>query len=148
MAQMSARAVLVLAAAALESTMSTTQDTLLAIESIAELDALIGEITPQERELIARSDLWAESSAVERAELGPEFVQRLHTLTSMHRRGSAPAALATDLFAQGLLLLRLLSVIERQGVSSPELRQKTAEVAQVVADLWLRRAGQAPAEKG
>jgi hypothetical protein len=51
------------------------------VKSIAQLETLVGEISPEEQRLVIDAKVSAEPTEEELAEIGPEFTERLVSLT-------------------------------------------------------------------
>ncbi|TAK28824.1 MAG: hypothetical protein EPO21_21960 [Chloroflexota bacterium] len=124
----------------------------LQIQSLDELNELVGDITPEERALLASIDLSSEPTEQERQALASDFVDRLIERTVSHirtRKDSSREPVESKLrFIEGLALLDLLQEIEAdnlaQGVFSPELSKKTLKVAEQLADLWTEKMSAQP----
>lgn len=124
------------------------------VRSVAELEARVGELSPEEQELADRLGLPSRPTPDQLAEIDRRLARRVAARTlervAEQSEGGMPKSLV-DAVGSGFTLLELLAEVEvnclLEGVPAPALSRASAKVGERVAELWLRQVDEVSGER-
>lgn len=116
------------------------------LRSVEELEALVGELSPEEQELANRLGLPRRPTEEQLVDIEQRLAKRVVARTmeriAEQSEGETPRSLA-DAVGSGFTLLALLAEVEvnclLEGVPAPALTRASAKVGERMAELWLRQ---------